>query len=112
MSKNGYLQKLDAYAELKVQRKHETTVQFMTDLYSIVLNDPDVLHEHALSGEDIENVILAVGVYYDHYVEALQETPESDVRQNELDKRLKDIFGPKRFAKFENRYPWVKVEKY
>ena len=106
-----YAKVIEERIEAWRQVEKETYVQFMYDMFSVTLNDPDVMGRDVFGERRMLKVLSAVSRNYDLYHEAIEKSDEADVVQDKLDKKLKKIFGA-RFDEFKVRYPWIKEQKY
>lgn len=100
-------QRIDAYR----QAERETYRQYMIDMFSVCLNDPEVMGKDVLGEERLTKLLIAVGINYDLYHEALENSVTADVAQDKLDAKLMKAFK-KHFDPFPVRYPWIKASKY
>ena len=111
--KNAYANVI--HKDINYYRKAEkdTQIQYMIDLFSIVLNDPEVMGKDVLGKQRLEKVIRAVGEAYDQYYDALQPSvsPEADYQQAKMDELLKKLFQEK-FEPFSARYEYLRDIKY
>lgn len=111
MGKNSFSKviedRIDAYREAE----RDTYRQFMIDIFSVTLNDPDVMGKDVLGEKRMFNLLVNVSRNYDRYHEALEKSPLADVAQEKLDVKLKKIFKNK-FEPFPVRYPWILKPKY
>lgn len=109
---SGLLRKRQSDINAWRQAEKDTTIQFMVDTMEITLNDPDVMGKGVLGEVRLEKVIRAWSKCYDEYYGALSKGPESDYIQEKLDQRLRRIFKKKKLPTFQERYPWIKEQKY
>ena len=106
-----YSQILDDRIDAYRQAERETTRQFMIDMFSVTLNDSDIMGKDVFGESRLVKVINAVGENYDLYHEAIEKSKTADVAQDTLDKKLKRIFNA-HFDEFPVRYPWIVREIY
>ena len=106
-----YSQVIDDRIDAYRQAERETQRQFMIDMFSVSLNDPEVMGKDVLGESRLVKLLNAVGKNYDIYHEAIERSPLADVVQDKLDKKLKSIFKS-RFDSFPVRYPWIIRETY
>ena len=93
MSSNGYLQRQKEQLDRYRQAEKETFTQYMVDMFSIVLNDPEVMGKDVFGKKRLRRVMEAVSKTYDQYILALTANPEADYYQTKLDARLAAITG-------------------
>lgn len=109
--KSGYLEREKAKIGVYRQAEKETYIQFMSDMFQIALNDPEVMGKDVFGEERIRRITDAVGRNFDTFHGALEKIPESDYFQEKLDARLRRIFKEK-LIPFRDRYFWVRRERY
>lgn len=113
MSKrNSYCQKLRDWRDSYRKAEHATYVQYMQDLFCLVLNDPEIMGKDVLGEKRMTKVVAAVWDAYDKYYDAVQPvvSPEADYQQAKMDEQLKRIFK-KSFQPFPERYQYLKQPK-
>lgn len=71
MGKNGYLQKRKHTIDTYRQAEKDTCIQYMIDIFMVVLNDPEVMGKDVFGKKRIVRVIEAVSEAYDRYALAL-----------------------------------------
>ena len=94
---SGYLKRKKVEIGVYRQAEKETYIQFMSDMFQIALNDPDVMGKDVLGEARIKCVVEAAG--------------RNDYFQEKLDSRLGRIFKEK-LVPFADRYPWLKRQVY
>lgn len=107
MGKNGYLERQKKAIGVYRQAEKETYMQYMVDMFMIVLNDPEVMGKDVLGKKRLAKVVSAVSKTYDEYVLALTSSSEADYWQTKLDERLASIIGQKDLIPFKERYEWI-----
>lgn len=112
MGKNGYLQKRKQTIETYRQAEKDTYIQYMVDIFMIVLNDPVVMGKDVFGKKRLQKVIGAWSKAFDKYALALTSQDEADYWQEKLDQRLASILGEKDLIPFEKRYDWIKRRGY
>ena len=81
------------------------------DLLTCVLHDPDVMGSDTFGFTRIEKIRRAL-IERDHYYsDAFGDGPEADVKQEELDKELRAVYGDK-LVPFRERHPAIKIPGY
>lgn len=112
MSKqSGYLKRKKIEIGAYQQAEKETYIQFMSDMFQIALNDPDVMGKDVLGEARIKRVVEAASKNFDTFHGALENILEADYFQEKLDSRLGRIFKEK-LVPFVDRYPWIKRQVY
>ena len=112
MGKNGYLQRQQQYINLSRQAEKETYTQYMVDVFTIVLNDPEVMGKDVFGKKRLMKIMNAVSKTYDQYALALTAHDEADYYQEKLDKRIEAIVGEKDLIPFNKRYDWIRHKGY
>lgn len=92
---SGYLKRKKVEIGVYRQAEKETYIQFMSDMFQIALNDPDVMGKDVLGEARIKCVVEAAGRNFDTFHGALENIPEADYFQEKLDSRLGRIFKEK-----------------
>lgn len=105
--RNGYLERQEQSINAYRQAEKETYIQFMGDLISLVLNDPDYVGKDVFGKGRLVKVNEGLTHYFDLFHGALEKRHDSDVFQTHLDERLKDIYDDE-FVPFRQRYDWLK----
>lgn len=113
MGKNRYAKVIQEEISSYRSVERDIQVQYMFDMFSIVLNDPDVMGKSVFGKNRLEKILKSVGKMYDDYYNALLPgvEPEADCYQQKIDDKLKKIFQEK-FSPFDKRYPALAKEKY
>lgn len=111
MGKNSFSKVIDDRIDAYREAERDTYRQFMIDMFSVTLNDPDVMGKGVLGEDRLVKLLSAVGKNYDIYHEALEKSPLADVVQEKLDSKLKKIFKS-HYDPFPVRYPWIIKPKY
>lgn len=111
MGRNGYLDRQKKVVDAYRQAEKDTYIQFMSDMFQIALNDPDIMGKDVLGEDRIRRVTEAASRNFDTFHGALEKIPEADYFQEKLDSRLRRIFKEK-LAPFAERYPWLKRQVY
>ena len=101
--KVGYIERRDNRVNVYRKAEQDTTIQFMTDMLILTLNDSEVM------GKDVfrlVRVIKAWGEKWDKYHGALENGVDHDYYQVKLDQALKEILGDD-LIPFAERYDWL-----
>ena len=93
--------------------ERDIQVQYMFDLFSMALNDPEIMGKSVFGKTRLEKILSRVGKMYDEYYDSLMPgvSPEADYYQQKIDDKLKKIFQEK-FSPFDKRYPALVKPKY
>lgn len=71
---SGYLKRKKVEIGVYRQAEKETYIQFMSDMFQIALNDPDVMGKDVLGEARIKCVVEAAGRNFDTFHGALENT--------------------------------------
>lgn len=96
---------VDAYR--KAER--DTVQQLMTDMFMLVLNDPEVMGKDTFGKVRMKRVIDAINRKLIEWDNLLAEGDEQDYYQIKLDRLLEPLCTD--FKPFAERYPWLKPPK-
>ncbi len=86
-------------------------MQKMWDYVQLALRAPDVMGRDVCGRGRIEKIYAKTGEFGDYYARAFSKHVEADVRQEELDKCLKEIWGDD-LSPFYDRYSELKQFSY
>lgn len=111
MGKNGYMEKLKAEKQALLTVGEETGFQKCFDFVQLALRDPRVVGSDAWGRERLKRLFEIVAEYDKQYMTAFRCEAESDVMQDHLDRRLREIAGDD-LQPFPVRYPYIKMQKY
>ena len=89
-----------------------TERQYVTDLFMIVLNDPEIMGKDVFGYKRQRRIVEAVFHKYDDYHDALTNSPEADYYRAKLDEAIRRFIPNEAFSPFEVRYDYVKQEDY
>ncbi len=105
---SGLLMRQQNENKVYTQATKETYIQFMCDIYSMVLNDPKVMGKGVFGKARLLRISKAVDDLYGKYHGAIEgaKNDESDALRVMMDERLERIYGDL-FTPFEKRYDWV-----
>ena len=109
--KNAYIEQRRKERQEFFDVGEEMGIQKAWDYVQIVLTNPDVMGDKTLTREDLENVFKALGEAAERYAICFTSDVEADVRQEELDARLQEIWGDD-LDTFYKRYPRMKQMDY
>lgn len=103
---NGYIKRRDARVNVYREAEQDTTVQFMTDMLMLTLNDPDVMGKDVFGKKRLAKVIKAWGEKWDLFHGALELGEDREYIQAKLDEALRRIIGDA-LIPFPERYEWL-----
>lgn len=106
VKKSGYLLRRQAELRVYLQAERDTYIQYMTDVFGIVLNSPEVMGKDTFGKERMNRIVIACGKAFDAYHMALEKRDDSDYYQIRLDERLRKIYG-KDLKRFGERYAFI-----
>ena len=86
-------------------------LQLANDFYQITLNDQEVMGSRVLGRTMLEKITANIAKLDDHFSKAFGSDVEADYLQEELDYRLRKIYGDD-LVPFRERHPDVKVYGY
>lgn len=109
--RSGYLERKKNEIGVYRQAEKETYIQFMSDMFQIALNDPEVMGKDVLGEGRIRRVVAAASKNFDTFHGALENIQEADYIQEKLDQRLGRIFKEK-LVPFCERYWWISRPRY
>lgn len=107
---NAYLAKQEAIKQKCFEIACDTTSQQFFDYMCIVLNDPDVMGKNVFGAKRLQKIHDAMKELDKTYSEAWCGGQESDWYQEQIDRRLRRIFGD--IVPFRERYPYLKDWNY
>lgn len=103
---NEYIRKRDARVNAYREAEVDTTVQFMTDILMLTLNDSEVMKKDVFGKIRLKRVVNDLGKKWDMFHGALEAGDERDYYQEKLDQALKRIVGDE-LVPFNERYDWI-----
>lgn len=109
--KNAYLEKQRKARQVTLDIGEEMGIQKCWDYFQLVLTDPAVMSTHVVTRERLEKIYTALSEIAGRYADCFTSDVEADVLQEELDARLREIWGDK-FQPFYERYPYIKKLEY
>jgi hypothetical protein len=108
--KNSFLAQQDAIKQKCFEAGCDMTAQQFFDYMSIVLNDPEVMGKDVFGANRLKKIHEAMKKLDKEYSEAWVGSQESDYYQEQIDGRLRGIFGE--IDPFRVRYPYLKEWNY
>jgi len=86
-------------------------MQRMWDYVSLALTNKEVMSTHVLNRDRLAKVYLDIKKSADYFEKAFTDDKEADVRQEELDWAIRQIWGEDTDC-FKDRYPYIKQQNY
>jgi hypothetical protein len=111
MAKNGLLAKMQEEKQFYLSVGEQTGFQRCFDLVQLCLRDPKVVGNDAWGRERLKRLLVTLGEYDKEFAPAFQCGNESDVLQDHLDRRLREVAGDN-MPPFATRYPYIKMYNY
>lgn len=111
MAKNSLLAKMQEEKQFYLSVGEQTGFQRCFDLVQLCLRDPKVVGNDAWGRERLKRLFVVLTEYDKEFAPAFQCGDESDVLQEHLDRRLREVAGEK-LAPFAERYPYIKMQRY
>ena len=113
MSKNEYLARRDAREKAVQRATRQTFQQYMTDLFIMTLNDPEIMGKDVFGYERIDRIMKGIGRKYDQYFDALTKSEEADYYRAKMDEVIRRIMRDSpEFKTFEQRYDYLPEIRY
>ena len=103
---NEYIHRRDSRVIAYRQAEKDTTVQYMTDILILTLNDPDIMGKDVFGKKRLAKVIKGLGQKWDLFHGVLELGVERDYYRAKLDEALRKILGDD-IEPFSERYPWI-----
>lgn len=107
---NAYLEKRDAARQKCFEIGCDITAQQFFDYMCIVLNDPAIMGKDVFGAKRLLKIHEAMKALDKEYSEAWVNSQDSDYYQEQIDGRLRRIFGE--IDPFNVRYPFSKRWNY
>lgn len=111
MAKNNYAARMQEEKQFFLTVGEQTGFQRCFDLVQLCLRDPKVVGNDAWGRERLKRLLKVLAEYDKEYAPAFQCGNESDVLQEHLDRRLREVAGDD-MATFKERYPYIKMQRY
>lgn len=106
-----YAERLAIERQTYINAANDIIKQHAADVLEITLNDPDAMGKDTFGAERIKRFMAVWGKHFNSYFSALEKGLEQDYMQEQLDSRLRLIFGDE-LIPFEERQPYVVKPKY
>ena len=111
MAKNDLLKRMKEREQAVLDIGEEMGIQKIWDYMQIALRDPAVVGKDVFGRERLKKLYKRMSEYANYFHDAFTMHPEADVRQEELDKLLEEVWGDDLQPFFE-RYPYCKEFSY
>lgn len=108
MAKNDYQKRLEQMKQAYFDAGEEMGIQKVWDAVQLAIRDID---KKRWGRKKLAKLYKQTKFYIDYYHEAFTMSPEADVKQDEQDKCLKEIWGDD-LVPFKDRYPYCKEFSY
>ena len=106
-SKNEFLRKRNERDQSFFDAGERIGLQKMWDYMLIALRDPEIMGKDVFGRKRMEKLYQASKDLADRYNLAFTKDKEADTRQEEMDARLREIWGDD-LSTFYERYPEIK----
>lgn len=111
-NQSGYLKKKARDEDNMLAAGMQAGQQMASDMYDVILNDPDVMGKSVIGHERMLKIRAAVEEALTYYAPAYDiRHPEADVYQEKLDNKLRRVWK-ELLVPFEKRYPMFKKIRY
>ena len=111
--RNDYLARREARDRAVERATRQTFQQYMTDMFILALNDPEIMGKDVFGYERIDRILNGVGRNYNYFFDALTKGPEADYCREKLDAAIRRIMrGRTDFKPFEERYDYLPEIRY
>lgn len=111
MAKNDFQKRLRDREQAVFDAGERIGIQKMWDFMQIALRDPDVMGKDVLGRKRMAKIYHKTEELADHFSKAFSKDVEADVRQEELDALLREIWEDD-LTPFYERYPELKKFRY
>lgn len=111
MAKNDYIRMKKEREQKIFDAGTRIGIQQCWDYLQLTPRDPDVMGRDVFGRSRLEKVYQGIKKRVDHFQPAFTAEVEADVRQEELDKCLKEIWGDE-LSTFYERYDELKRSSY
>ena len=110
-NKNTYQQRRQAVNQAFLDAGEQMGFQKMWDYMQIALRDPEVMGKDVFGRQRMEKIFQKTRELADYFHEAFTDDKEADLRQEQMDAALREIWG-KDLYPFYERYPQLKKIDY
>lgn len=106
MGKNGYLEKKQAREQALLDIGVKCGKQQIVDYITCVLRNPTYVGKDIFGRERLDLIMAGLEAYDKKYAGAYTTDKEADVKQEHLDKELREAYGDE-LVPFAERQPYV-----
>ena len=110
-NKNAFLAEQERKQQWCLDTGIERGMQSIIDYMCIALNDPEVMGKNVMGKSRLTKLNAKLTEIANYYETAFTDDVEADYVQEQLDRRLREIFGDD-FRPFHERYPYFKKIRY
>ena len=111
MAKNDFLARQETMKQAYFDAGEEIGTQKMWDAVQLALRDPYVVGKKRWGRKKLERLYKRVSYYKHYFHEAFTMSPEADVKQEEQDAMLREVWGDD-LVPHNDRYPYCKEFSY
>ena len=111
MAKNDLIRQRKLRDQVCFDAGERVGIQKMWDYMQLALRDPETMGRDVFGKARLEKVYKKTYELGDYYAKAFSTDVEADVRQEELDRQLHEIWEDE-LAPFRERYPELKTFSY
>lgn len=111
MARNDYLERQNAMKQAYFDAGEEVGIQKMWDFLQMALRHPKVVRDDIWGHDRIKRLFTVLTEIAEEYNIAFTDHPEADVKQEEMDSVLREVWGDE-LKTFYERYPNLKKFDY
>ena len=111
MAKNDLMKRMQEREQAALDVGEEMGIQKMWDYMQLALRDPDVVGKDVFGKERLKKLYKKMAEHAKYFHDCFTMHPEADVRQEEMDKLLGEVWGDE-LQPFNERYPYCKEFSY
>lgn len=110
-NKNYFLAKQEERFQWYLDTGVDRGMQSLIDYVCIALNDPELMGKNVMGKTRLKKLNVKLKEIANYYETAFTDDVEADYIQEQLDRRLREIFGDE-LKPFKDRYPYFKKITY
>ena len=107
----NYAQRMQVQNQAIFEAGQDVGFQKAVDYFSCSLHDPEIMGKDTMGADRLNKVIAGVIKRDKEYSEAFTQRKEADVKQEHLDRELREIYHDTTIP-FAQRYPMIKEINY